>query len=360
MVRVGIIGTGLIAMSHAASILQCGADCKITALCNHTQEKMDRFADMFNLKDVRKYLDYKEMIDAGELDAVSVCTSNDCHREIVIYAAEHGINVLCEKPLGMNADEVREMAEACEKAGIINMTGFTYRRIPAIAKIKKLIDDGALGHIYHYRGRFYADRLAPLDHEIEWRHLEERAGSGVIGDLASHTLDMALYLLSSQCSKVVDLLADGRVIVPYRKDKATGEMKAVTTEETCTVIGHFDSGCEMVLENSRYSPFDVEIHISGEKGDIKYNLAKYDQFELKLSESPADYFKNYKTVTVEPEKAGFKILPTDRMQRQYLYMCDCIEKGTQAHPTIKETIYIQELLDSMKESYKEEKKIRFN
>lgn len=357
MVKIGIIGTGLIARYHAEAIKLCGRACEITALCDIDEAKMKKYAEDMKLGGAKMYTDYKKLVDESGVDLVSVCTSNNAHKEISVYAAEKGVHLLCEKPLGMDAEEVREMAAACDKTGIINMTGFTYRRIPAMSVIKKMIDSGELGRIYHYKGRFYADRMAPASHPLEWRHLEEVAGSGVLGDLASHTLDMALYLLGKQCGKVRDVYADASVFVPYRKDEKSGEMVRVTSDDVCNVIAHFEDGTEIVLENSRYSPFEMEIHISGEKGSIKYNLSDYDEFELMLYDSPADYFKTFKKVKVPQEKKNNELLPSDRMARQYRYIVCCIENGQKAHPTIGETVYIQELLDVMKKSYKKEQKI---
>ena len=357
MVKIGIIGTGLIARYHAEAIKECMADCQIWAICDIDEKKMKKYAEDMELGSVRQYTSYKELIDSSGVDMVSVCTSNDTHKEITVYAAEKGMNLLCEKPLGLNSDEVEMMAAACEKNNVVNMTGFTYRRIPAMAMIKKMIDDGSLGRIYHYRGRFYADRMAPVDHPLEWRHLEEKAGSGVLGDLASHTLDMALYLLNHQCTEIKDVFADASIFVPYRKDEVSGVMTKVTSDDVCNIIAHFEDGTEVVLENSRYSPFEMEIHISGEKGSIKYNLSNYDEFQLMLYESPADYFKTFKTVKVPPEKRNNKLMPSDRMARQYAYMTECVEKHKMAQPAIGETIYIQKLLDVMKTSYKKDEKI---
>lgn len=357
MVKIGIIGTGLIARYHAEAIRTCASDCKIFAICDVDEEKMKKYAEDMEISDAAQYTDYRALIDAKNVDMVSICTSNDAHKEIAVYAAEHGMNLLCEKPLGLNADEVRKMSDACEKYGVINMTGFTYRCIPAMAMIKKLIDDGALGRIYHYRGRFYADRMASVSHPLEWRHLEEKAGSGVLGDLASHTLDMALYLLGGQCHRIKDVYADASIFVPFRKDLRTGEMVGVTSDDVCNVIAHFEDGTEVVLENSRYSPFEMEIHISGEKGSVKYNLSDYDEFRLMLYDSPADYFKTFRTVKVPEEKKNNRVVPTDRMARQYAYMAECVRCGREAHPTIGETIYIQELLDAMKMSYKKGKRL---
>lgn len=357
MVRIGIVGTGLIARYHAQAIMECGADCRIAAICDVNEKKMDEYAEFFELNSVKKYTNYKDLVDDGETDLISVCTSNDMHKKISLYVAEKGIHLLCEKPLGLDADEVTEMAAACDKNKIINMTGFTYRRIPALAKIKQMVDAGELGRIYHYKGRFYADRLANPQHEFEWRHSEEKAGSGVLGDLASHTLDMALYLLNGQCCEIKDVYADSSIVIPARKDAVTGEMLQVTADEICNVIAHFEDGCEVVLENSRYAPFEMEIHISGEKGAIKYKLSNYDEFQLMLYQSPADYFKTYKTVKVDVPQNGSKKEPADRMARQYRYLVECVEKNEPAHPTIGETVYIQELLDIMKKSYKQGAKL---
>jgi len=220
-IKIGIIGTGLIAKYHASAVKGCGKDVHVTALCDLDAAKMKAFAADMEFTDAKQFRDYKKLITSGLVDMVAVCTSNNVHKEITIFAAEHRIHVLCEKPLGLDANEVDRMAKACDAASVINLTGFTYRRIPAIDVIKKMIDKGDLGRIYHYKGRFYADRLASPLCPLEWRHLEEYAGSGVLGDLASHTLDMALYLLSSQCSKIVDVYADASIIYPYRKDPKT-------------------------------------------------------------------------------------------------------------------------------------------
>lgn len=352
MVKIGIIGTGLIARYHARAVRDCGCLCKITAVCDTDEVKMKKYAADMKLFDVQMYTDYKKLVDESGVDLISVCTSNNAHKEISVYIAEKGIHLLCEKPLGLNADEVRKMAAACDEAGIINMTGFTYRRIPAMAMIKEIIDSGALGRIYHYKGRFYADRMAAVSHPIEWRHLEEMAGSGVLGDLASHTLDMVLYLLDKQCRRIKDVYADASVFVPYRKDEKSGNMVRVTADDVCNVIAHFEDGTEIVLENSRYSPFEMEIHISGEKGSVKYHLSDYDEFELMLYDSLADYFKTFKKVKVPCGNENDECVPSDRMARQYRYIVQCVENHQEAHPTIGETIYIQELLDVMKESYK--------
>ncbi len=353
-VRIGMIGTGNIALYHGAGIKKSMADCAITALCDIDQEKMQKYNAAFKL-DAKMFTDYKELIDSGLVDMVTIATDNATHKEITIYAAKKGLPVLCEKPLGLDAAEVKEMAQACEDAGILNLTGFTYRRIPAMIKIKELMQKGTLGRVYHYKARFYADRMAAVDSPLEWRHLEEKAGSGVLGDLSSHTLDMALYLLEDQAKEIKSVYSNAGIMVPQRKDPKTGEMVTVTTDDYCNIFATFEDGTDVVMENSRHAPFDMEIHISGEKGAVKYNLNRHDEFELMLYDSPADFFKKYKTVPVATPGTPIAPEPNDRMERQYKYFVECIQKKEEAHPTIRETVYIQEVLDAMKKSYKEKK-----
>lgn len=352
--RIGIIGTGLIAVSHANGVKTCGLDCEITALCDNEPGKAAGFARLLGIPGARLFEDYRELIDSGLCDLVSICTPNDMHRPVFLHAAEKGLAILCEKPIGLNEAEVAEMAEAAEAHGAVNLSGFTYRRIPAVLQMKKLIDDGTLGKINHFRGRMYADRMAAPDHPLEWRHLEERAGSGVLGDLASHALDMGMFLLEESCGHIRRVYGDMSILVPERRDPKTGEMVRVTCDDVCNVIAKFDSGCDVVLETSRHFPFDFEIVVSGEKGMVRYTLNDYSELTLMLYESPADYFKEKRVVPVKTPGTPLAPEPADRMARQYRYLVGRLQAGEAAHPTVRETMEIAHLLDVIKASARAE------
>ena len=352
--KIGIIGTGLIAVSHAQGAMNCGRDCEITALCDIVPGKVARFAEALKISGAALFENYKELIDSGLCDMVSICTSNDMHKPIFLYAAQKGLAILCEKPIGLNGAEVEEMAAAAEKHGIVNLSGFTYRRIPAVLEMKKLIDNGTLGEIRHFRGRMYADRMAAVDHPLEWRHLEEKAGSGVLGDLASHALDMGMFLLGEQCGHIRKVFGEMSIRVPERKDPATGRMVKVTCDDVCNIIGKFDSGCDVVVETSRHFPFDFEVLISGEKGLVRFSLTDYDNLGLMLYDSPADYFKQQRTVPVKTPGTALAPEPKDRMARQYRYIVGCLTQGEAAHPTIRETTEIAHLMDVIKASAQSE------
>lgn len=352
--RIGIIGTGLIAVSHAQGILSCGKKCRVTALCDIESGKAAEFAARLGLENVELFEDYNQLIQSGLCDMISICTPNNVHRPVFLAAAQQGLAVLCEKPIGLNYSEVEEMAATAESCNIPNLSGFTYRHIPAVLEMKKLIDDGVLGKINHFRGRMYADRMAAPDHPLEWRHLEEKAGSGVLGDLASHVLDMGMFLLEQPCGHIHKLFGEMSIIVPQRKEPKTDVMVDVTCDDVCNIMAKFDSGCDIVIETSRHFPFDLEIVISGEKGMVCFNLGDYDNIRLMLYDSPADYFKTTRIVPVKKPGTPLAPEPTDRMARQYRYLIGCLQAGTEPHPTIRETLEIANLLDIIKESAQKE------
>lgn len=348
--RIGIIGTGLIAISHGQGAKNCGLDCEITALCDNVPGKAEQYAKALGFTGARLFEDYRELINSGLCDMVAVTTPNNMHRPILLYAAGRGLAVLCEKPVGLDADEVEEMAAAAEEAGIPNLAGFTYRHIPAVIEMKKLIDDGVLGKINHFRGRMYADRMAAREHPLEWRHLKEKAGTGVLGDLASHVLDMGMFLLGRQCGHIGKITGDMSIIVPQRRNPATGEMVKVTCEDCCNISGRFDSGCDIIVETSRHLPFELEVVIGGDKGMVSFSLTDYDNLTLLLYDSPLDYFRQKRVVAIKNPGTPLAPEPTDRMARQYRYMIGCLKRGEAPHPTIRETVEIARLLDAVAKS----------
>lgn len=348
--RIGVVGTGLIAVSHVQGIRNSGRECIITALCDNEPGKADQFAAILKIEGAKTFTDYKELVDSGLCDTVSICTSNDMHKPILEYAVGKGLAVLCEKPIGMDEAEVADMAKTAGAAGVPNLAAFTYRHIPAINAIKKLVEDGTLGEIRHFRSRMFADRMAALDHPLEWRHLAERAGSGTLGDLASHCLDMGMYILGDTCGRINRVYSEMSIVVPQRRDPKTGEMVKVTNEDVCNMMGKYDSGADIIVETSRHFPFVFEVVVSGEKGVATFSLDDYDQIILMLYDSPADYFRTRRVVPIKVPGTPLAPEPGDRMARQYRYYLGCLNAGEMPHPTIGETLEIAHLLDVIKES----------
>ena len=185
--KVGIIGTGWIAESHIESYLDMD-DVDIVAMADLIPGKAEKFAARYGVEGVRFYPSHKEMIDAEQLDAVSVCTYNMTHAECTIYALEHGVNVLLEKPMCVTTEEAVEIMRAEKKSGKILSIGFQPRLDENMMMVKKIVQSGVLGKIYYIQTGGGRRRGIPNSTFIE----QKTAGIGAMGDIGCYSLDMVL------------------------------------------------------------------------------------------------------------------------------------------------------------------------
>ena len=189
-VKVGIIGTGWIAEAHVANYKQC-EDVEIVAAADLIPGKAEKFCKANGLSGVRLYPDHKSMIDAEELDAVSVCTYNKTHAECTIYALEHGVNVLLEKPMCVTLDEAVAICKAEKASGKILSIGFQPRFDPNMQMLKKIVQSGELGRIYYIQTGGGRRRGIPTPYGTSFIE-EKTAGIGALGDIGCYSLDMVL------------------------------------------------------------------------------------------------------------------------------------------------------------------------
>ena len=186
-IKIGIIGTGGISNMHAAGYLE-DERCEVYAACDINENRVKEFAQKYNVQNV--YTDHQEMLKLEELDAVSVCTWNNSHAAISINALRAGKNVLCEKPMAMNADEAKEMEKVAKETGKLLMIGFV-RRFGNDAKIlKDFIDDGFFGDIYYTKASYLRRNGSPGG----WFGDIKRSGGGPLIDLGVHVIDLVRYL----------------------------------------------------------------------------------------------------------------------------------------------------------------------
>lgn len=139
--------------------------------------------------------DWRAVIARDDIDVIDICTPNNVHAEIAIAAAKAGKHIICEKPLARGGEEAKAMLDAVEAAGVIHMVAFNYRRTPAVALAKKYIDEGRIGEILNFRGTYLQDWSADPDGPLSWRFQKKIAGSGAIGDIGTHVVDLAHYLV---------------------------------------------------------------------------------------------------------------------------------------------------------------------
>ena len=260
-VRVGLIGTSWWAEAMYLPALAEHPIGRITAVCGRDAERARDVAEKWSIDD--SYADWRVVLDNGSLDAVIVASTNETHHEITMAAIERGLAVLCEKPLGMSVEEARQMAKAAHRRGLVTLVPFTYRCMPTNRHIKQLIGDGYVGRPYHLSMRYFAGYAR--DGGYAWRFDEAKSGSGVLGDLGSHWLDMARWMLG----EVVAVNASSDRFVP-RALRPDGT--AYVQAEDHAVIGvRFESGASATLEISAIcwegTPFgqvhELDLHGSG-------------------------------------------------------------------------------------------------
>ncbi len=217
-------------------------------------------------------------MDDPELDVIDICTPNDSHAEIAVAALEAGKMVICEKPLAMNAAEARRMVDAATRSGRPTMVSFNYRRVPAVALAKQLVDEGRLGRIFHYRALYLQDWTInpdlPQGGDTLWRLDADAAGSGVTGDLLAHAIDLALWMAGP--IREVSAMTE-TFIAERRLQDDPGTVKPVRIDDACAFLARFTSGALGTFESTRYAcgrKNHNTFEINGEKASIDFDLER--------------------------------------------------------------------------------------
>jgi predicted dehydrogenase len=279
--RIAMLGTGFMGRAHSNAWLQVGhffpvkhkPVLKVCCGRGGPGGKTEQFAQAWGYEATES--DWRNVIDRKDVDLIDVCVPNHLHHEIVLAAAKAGKMIVCEKPLAMNAAEGEEMVAAVEKAGVPNMVAFNYRRVPAIALIRQLIDEGRIGRPFHYRATYNQDYTispdVPQGGRALWRLDARVAGSGVTGDLLAHSIDTAQWL-NGPIRRVV---AHTETFVKERKHAESGKVEPVTIDDACMFLAIFANGSMGTFESTRYARGRKNyntLELNGENGSVFFNL----------------------------------------------------------------------------------------
>lgn len=286
--RIGMIGYGFMGRTHTNGYKrvgdffpELGYKPVLKAVCARTEEKVQAFADQWGYESIET--DWRDVVARDDIDAIDICTPNNMHADIAIAAAEAGKMVLCEKPLARDVAEGQAMVDAIEKTGVKNTVWYNYRRVPAVALIKNIIDSGKLGKIFHYRTNFLQDFTinpdVPQGGEALWRLDKDIAGSGVTGDLLAHCIDTAMWLNGG----IKDVSAVTETFVKERVHQETGEKEEVKIDDACTFHCHFDNGSLGLFEATRYARGHKALYtleINGEHASLRWDLHDLNRLEF--------------------------------------------------------------------------------
>jgi predicted dehydrogenase len=301
--RVGMVGYRFMGKAHSNAWRQAPhffplkANIEMRTICGRDSASVEAARAQLGWKNAST--DWKAVVTSPEIDIVDINTPNDSHAEIAIAAAQAGKHVLCEKPLALNVAQCKEMLDAVKKAKVVHMVCHNYRRIPAIALAKKLIEEGAIGEIYHYRARYAQDWIVDPNFPLVWRLQKGVSGSGSHGDINAHIIDLARYLVGefNEVSGLMHTFIKERPLMDQSGKgqglggKASKKMGKVTVDDASMFIGRFANGALANLEATRFAlgrKNHIEIEINGSKGSLHFNLEDMNRLKFFDNTQPQD------------------------------------------------------------------------
>ncbi len=274
-IRVALVGAGAISQSQHVPGLQLDPRAELVMVCDTDPQRAHTCQLEWGAKSMTT--DFREVCSSPDVDALIVATPNDTHVAVTLAAVEQGKHVLCEKPLGRSAGEVREMVSAALRAGVVHMAGFTYRFAPAVRYLRHLLKSGDLGQPRHFRSQRFLDWP---ETSWGWRQVKERAGAGNLFDMTIHRIDLALDLLGP----LTELCGDVRQFVPRTRRSDGTQCNPSEVDDWTAIIGHFESGAVGVWEGTtlakghHHGGFGHEwFEINGSEGTAVYRLHRPHQ-----------------------------------------------------------------------------------
>ncbi|WP_194422461.1 Gfo/Idh/MocA family protein [Microbacterium abyssi] len=314
--------------------------------------------------------DWRAVIERDDIDVVDIVTPGDSHAEIAIAALGAGKHVLCEKPLANSVLEAEAMAQAARDAsahGIRAMVGFTYRRVPAVTLMRDMIADGRVGTIRQVRASYRQDWLSDPESPMTWRLDKDRAGSGALGDIGAHIVDMTQFVTGQALTEVSAVLA---TLVEERPllGEAVGlggtagtERGRVTVDDVALFTGRLESGTLATFEATRFATGRknaLDIEISGDAGALHWNLEDMNVLDFYDATAPTSEQGFTRILVTEPEHpylSGW--WPTGHMlgyehgfSHQVKDLAEAIAAGADPHPTFADGLHVQRVLDAVERS----------
>ncbi|WAP59799.1 Gfo/Idh/MocA family protein [Streptomyces sp. S465] len=368
---VAVVGFGWMGRVHTQAYVrlphhfpQLSVRPELVAVADEVPGRADEAAGRYGFATAVR--DWQEVAADPRVQAVSIAAPNFLHREIGTAMARAGKHIWIEKPVGLTADDARAVATAVAEAGVQGAVGFNYRNAPAVQTARAMIADGEIGTVTHARVRLFSDYAAHPEAALTWRYERARGGSGVLGDLASHGVDLARFLLG----EIAALTADTAVFVPERARptgataghtrSAGGELGPVENEDYVSCLLRFASGARGVLEACRVSvgeqnTYGFEIH--GTKGALHWDFRRMG--ELGVSRGTAYQDQPVSTVYVGPghgEYAAFQPGSANSMGYDDLKVIEAyhflrsIAEGTAYGATLDDAVHSATVLDAMTRS----------
>ncbi len=283
-IGVGMLGYAFMGKAHSHALLNIAhmmypppAVPRLVGIAGRNEQAVAEAAKRYGYAGY--YTDWQAMLDNDDIQLFDNGGPNDTHAQPCIVAAQRGKHILCEKPLARTAEEAQTMLAAAQKANVKHMVAFNYRFVPAIRQIRKLVDSGLLGQIYHFRAVYLQEWImAHYNLPMIWRLQKSIAGSGALGDLGAHIIDLGRYLVG----EVKSVCGMTRTFIEDRPGE-DGTMGKVDVDDAFTALLEFENGALGAVEATRFAAGrknGQRLEINAEKASIVFNLERLNELEV--------------------------------------------------------------------------------
>jgi predicted dehydrogenase len=370
-INVGLIGYKFMGKAHShafkdmSMFFDASAVPVMKVICGRNEEAVKDAADRWGWQEYDT--SWERVVEREDIHLIDICTSNDTHRDIAVAAAEMGKDILLEKPMASSLAEAKEMLAVAEKAGVKHMINFNYRRCPAIQLAKRLIDEGFVGRIYHVRAEYLQDWIMDPDFPLVWRLRKELAGSGALGDIGAHIVDLARFLVGEfhEVNGLTTTFIKERPLL----DETTGDLSAtglrekgqVTVDDAAIFMSKFKNGAVGSFEATRFAngrKNHERIEINGSEGSIVFNFERMNELQVFSSKDP-EHIQGFRTILVTEEahpyiKAwwppGHIIGYEHTFVNQVYELMEAIAEDRMPEPNFYDGVKCQEVLEAVERS----------
>jgi predicted dehydrogenase len=364
-IGVGMVGYAFMGRAHSLAwhavtrVFDVPARPRLAAICGRDKAATERAADRLGWASAET--DWRALIERDDVDLIDISAPGDMHAPIAIAALQAGKHVLCEKPLANTLAEAQAMKEAADAAypgGARAMVGFNYRRVPALALARKLVEQGRIGPLRHVRAVYLQDWLADPEAPMTWRMQAERAGSGALGDLGAHIVDLARYLTADEITDVSALATTFVGERPFADGSGTG---TVTVDDAVVFTAKLASGALASFEATRYAAGHkngLRIELNGSAGSLAFDLERLNELEF-LDRADQSGLGGFRRILVtEPDHPylagwwppGHTLGWEHTFTHQARDLLTAIAEGGQPLPSFADGLAVQRVLDAVQRS----------
>src|SRR3954470_7346474 len=368
---IGLIGYAFMGAAHsqawrsAPRFFDLPLDPQLNVLCGRNAEAVRAAATKLGWKETET--DWRKLLDRDDVQLIDVCTPGDSHAEIAIAALEAGKHVLCEKPLANTVAEAEAMTAAAEAAkanGIRSMVGFTYRRVPAIGLARQLVAEGKLGTIRHVRAQYLQDWIADANAPLSWRLDKQKAGSGALGDIGAHIVDLAQFVTGERVtgvSAVLETFVHERPVAAAHSGlhgTAGTSTRPVTVDDAAIFLGRMSGGGVATFEATRFAwgrKNAIRLEINGSAGSLAFDFEDMNVLHFFDVAQPAVEAGFRRIVVTEPEHPyvaawwppGHGLGYEHAFTHQAVDLLTAIAEKRQPEPSFADGLRIHRVLDAV-------------